>query len=453
MSRSTRTTPITTTAGSTSQEYTATPQRTPKKAALSGWVGSVLEYYDFTLYSQAAALVFPVVFFPAGDPAIALIASLATYAVGYIARPIGAVVLGNWGDRHGRKHVLVVAMMLMGISTLAVGLLPSYAQVGIWAPIFLVLLRLVQGFAVAGELGGASSMIVEHSPAGRRGFFASFGLQGTQFGSILAIAVFIPLAALLTDEAFHEWGWRIPFLLSAVVVIAGLVIRAKVEEPPTYVKQVQGTTAQKQRIPVIELFRDNGWTVLRAVLMTLANVAGVATLIFGTSFATKESYGVGMAPATFLWVPLIANIAAFILIPVFGHLSDRLGRRGLMIAGSLGSGLGVVAYLWAIEERNLPLTIALAVLIMGVLFQMWNATFATFFQELFPTRTRVTGFAVSQNIGLMIVAFLPTIFTIVAPPGTNGVPLIVGGIALGIAAVSAVATLLTKETAGSDIDR
>ncbi|MBF4550785.1 MULTISPECIES: MFS transporter [unclassified Pseudoclavibacter] len=435
--------------GAVSQENEG---KTPRKAALSGWIGSVLEYYDFTLYSQAAALVFPVVFFPTGDPTVALISSLATYAVGYVARPIGAIVLGNWGDKHGRKNVLVIAMLLMGLSTLAVGFLPTYDQIGLWAPLILVFLRLIQGFAVAGELGGASAMIVEHAPAGRRGFFASFGLQGTQAGSIIATAVFIPLTAVLTDEAFIEWGWRIPFMLSAVVVLAGFLIRKHVEEPPAYTRSLAVQQAQNRQAPVIELFKNNGWTVFRAILMTLANVAGVTTLVFGTSFATQEAYGVAMPASTFLWVPLIANVAAVIVIPVFGMLSDKIGRRTLMIVGSFGSGLVAIGYLTAIQSGNLVLTIVLAILMMGVLFQMWNATFATFFQELFPTQTRVTGFAISQNVGLMIVAFLPSIFTFVAPPGSDNVPLVVGGLTLAIATVSALATLFTPETRGKDIE-
>src|SRR5689334_9551631 len=177
-------------------------RKTPRKAAASGWIGSALEYYDFAIYGQAAALVFPAIFFAKGNPTVALVASLATYGVGYVVRPIGAVVLGHLGDKHGRKRVLVFAMLLMGASTFAVGLLPTYAQVGALAPALLVLLRLIQGFAVAGELGGASAMIVEHAPFGRRGYYASFALQGTQAGTILGAAVFLPMSALLPKAAF-----------------------------------------------------------------------------------------------------------------------------------------------------------------------------------------------------------------------------------------------------------
>src|SRR5215210_1994177 len=180
--------------------------KTPKKAAASGWIGSALEYYDFFIYAQAAALVFPTIFFPSDNPQVGIVASFATFGVGYVARPIGAFVLGHWGDTHGRKNVLVLCMLLMGASTFLVALLPTYDSVGVIAPILLVLLRLIQGFAVGGEISGASAMIVEHSPFGRRGYYSSFTLQGVQAGQILAAAVFLPLSAILSEDAFQSWG-------------------------------------------------------------------------------------------------------------------------------------------------------------------------------------------------------------------------------------------------------
>ena len=191
--------------------------RQSRIAAASGWIGSALEYYDFFIYATAAALVFPQIFFPSANPTVAIVASLATYGVGYVARPIGAFVLGHWGDTHGRKNVLVLCMFLMGFSTMLVGVLPTYEHVGILAPVFLVALRLIQGFAVAGEISGASSMVLEHAPFGRRGFFASFTLQGVQAGQILAAAVFLPIATYMGKDDFIAWGWRIPFLLSFFV--------------------------------------------------------------------------------------------------------------------------------------------------------------------------------------------------------------------------------------------
>src|SRR5215467_2870309 len=219
-------------AGATEHEPHGTHQT--KKATASGWIGSALEYYDFFIYATAASLIFPQLFFPYDNPTVAIIASLATYGVGYVARPIGAFVLGHWGDTHGRKTVLIVCMFLMGISTMLVGLLPTYQQVGILAPVLLVILRLIQGFAVAGEISGASSMILEHAPFGRRGFYSSFTLQGVQAGQIIAAAVFLPLAAYMREEAFNTWGWRIPFLLSILVVIAGYIIRRRVQETPAF---------------------------------------------------------------------------------------------------------------------------------------------------------------------------------------------------------------------------
>src|SRR5215210_3287650 len=180
--------------------------KTPKKAAASGWIGSALEYYDFFIYAQAAALVFPSIFFPSNNPQVGIVASFATFGVGYVARPIGAFVLGHWGDTHGRKNVLVLCMLMMGASTFLVAFLPTYSSVGLLAPILLVVLRLVQGFAVGGEISGASAMIVEHSPFGRRGYYSSFTLQGVQAGQILAAAVFLPLSAILSEDAFQSWG-------------------------------------------------------------------------------------------------------------------------------------------------------------------------------------------------------------------------------------------------------
>ncbi|WP_431230061.1 MFS transporter [Paenarthrobacter nicotinovorans] len=426
-------------------------RKDPKKAAMSGWIGSALEYYDFALYSLAATLLFPTIFFPTENPTVGIIASLATYAVGYVSRPLGAVVLGAYGDRHGRKKVLVFAMLLMGFATFAVGLLPTYGQVGLLAPVMLVILRLIQGFAVAGELGGASAMIVEHSPDARRGFFASFSLQGTQVGSILATAVLIPLAALLPDEEFHSWGWRLPFLLSAVVIVAGYVLRRRVQEPPAYLAQSEAAPA-KRRFPLADLLRTHPWVLVRCIAMTFTNVIGMATLIFGVSFATQKGYGIGFSSSEFLWVTMAANVTAVLTIPAFGALSDKIGRRALMVAGGMTGGLLTMGYLWAIEQRSLPLVFVCVVIVQGILFQMWNATFATFFQEQFPMRMRVTGFAVSQNIGLMIASFFPSLFTAIAPPGSANIPMVIGLTTLGICIISAIATLRSSDTKGKTLE-
>ncbi|MGX7705976.1 MFS transporter [Methylobacterium sp. Gmos1] len=415
-----------------------------KKAAASAWIGSALEYYDFFIYATAASLIFPQLFFPSNNPTVAIVASLATYGVGYVSRPIGAFVLGHWGDTHGRKQVLVLCMFLMGFSTIAVGLLPTYSQVGILAPILLVILRLIQGFAVAGEISGASSMTMEHAPFGRRGFFASFTLQGVQAGQILAAAVFLPLAAYMPTEAFNTWGWRIPFLLSFVVIIVGYIIRREVDETPAFA--AEETKGEVARAPIVEAFTTSWPDMLRVVCMALMNVIPVVTTIFGAAYAVQAAYGVGFHKDVYLWIPVLGNILAVVVIPFVGNLSDKIGRRPPIIVGALGSGLLSFGYLYAISIANVPLAIVMSLLMWGIVYQGYNAVFPSFYPELFPTRTRVSAMAISQNVGTAITAMLPALFATVAPPGSANIPLTIGSIALAITAVAAVAAFSARET-------
>src|SRR3984893_356080 len=307
------------------------------KAAASGWIGSALEYYDFFIYATAASLIFPQIFFPSSDPKVAIVASLATYGVGYVARPIGAFFLGHWGDTHGRKTVLLVCMFLMGFSTMAVGLLPTYQQVGWYAPALLVVLRLIQGFAVAGEISGASSMILEHAPFGRRGFFASFTLQGVQAGQILAAAVFLPLAHYMAPESFNSWGWRIPFLMSFVVIVAGYIIRRQGAETPAFAEESEHHEVPKA--PIVQAIRDNWGDMLRVICCSLMNVIPVVATIFGAAYAVQPGYGIGFEKDVYLWIPVLGNVVAVLVIPFVGNLSDKIGRRPPIIVGALLSGL------------------------------------------------------------------------------------------------------------------
>jgi MFS family permease len=415
-----------------------------RKAAASGWIGSALEYYDFFIYATAASLVFPQIFFPQGNPTVAIVASLATYGVGYVARPIGAFVLGHWGDTHGRKQVLILCMFVMGFSTMAVGLLPTYPQVGMLAPILLVALRLIQGFAVAGEISGASSMILEHAPFGRRGFYASFTLQGVQAGQILAAAAFLPLAAYMPEEAFNSWGWRIPFLLSFIVVIAGYIIRREVAETPAFAEE--GAKGEVPRSPIIMAFRLSWRDMIRVVCMALMNVIPVVTAIFGAAYAVQPAYGIGFSKDVYLWIPVLGNIVAILVIPYIGNLSDRIGRRLPIIVGALGSGLLSFGYLYAISIKNVPLAIGLSLLMWGIVYQGYNAVFPSFYPELFQTRTRVSAMAISQNTGTTITALLPALFAAVAPPGSANIPLTIGALAFGITVIAACAAMSARET-------
>jgi len=415
-----------------------------KKATASGWIGSALEYYDFFIYATAASLIFPQIFFPKGDPTVAIVASLATYGVGYVARPIGAFVLGHWGDTHGRKTVLLVCMFLMGVSTMAVGILPTYQQVGWFAPALLVALRLIQGFAVAGEISGASSMILEHAPFGRRGFFASFTLQGVQAGQILAAAVFLPLAHFMPKDDFISWGWRIPFLLSIVVIIAGYIIRREVDETPAFAEE--GEHGAVPKAPIIQAFQYSWRDMLRVVCMALMNVIPVVATIFGAAYAVQPAYGIGFGADMYLWIPVVGNILAVFVIPFVGNLSDRIGRRPPIIFGALASGLLSFLYLYAISIKNVPLAFVMSLLMWGVVYQGYNAIFPSFYPELFPTRTRVTAMAISQNVGTLITALLPAFFAWVAPPGSTGIPLTIGSLAFGVTVIAAVAAMTARET-------
>jgi MFS family permease len=428
--------------GSTQVE--AHRQRQSKIAAASGWIGSALEYYDFFIYATAASLLFPQLFFPSHNPTVAIIASLATFGVGYVARPIGAMVLGHVGDRHGRKTVLIFCMFLMGISTMGVGLLPTYQQVGIWAPVMLVTLRLIQGFAVAGEVSGASSMILEHAPFGRRGYFASFTLQGVQAGQLLAAAVFLPIAHFMPKDQFASWGWRIPFLLSFVVIIMGYVIRRQVEETPAFSEeQAHGEVPAS---PVVEVLRQSWDDVLRVVCMALTAVIALLATVFGAAYAVQPAYGIGFPVGVFLWIPVLGNICSVILIPFVGNLSDKIGRRPPVLAGVLSAGVLSFAYLYAISIHNLWLSLILSVLMWGIAYQGFNGVFPSLFPELFRTRVRVTGMAIGQNVGTTLAAMTPTLFVAVAPPGTTSIPLKIGFLTFGICLVAAFAAFTTRET-------
>src|SRR3954452_3605923 len=430
--------------GATAPDQPTESRTMAKKAAWSGWIGSTLEYYDFSIYAQASALVFPAVFFPSGNPTVALIASLLTYGVGYVARPLGAFVLGNWGDRHGRKNVLVLAMLLMGVSTMAIGLLPTYQQVGVLAPVLLVLLRLIQGFAVAGEVSGSSSMILEHAPFGRRGYFASFTLQGVQAGQLFAAAVFLPLAQFMPADQFTAWGWRIPFLLSIVVIIAGYIICREVEETPAFTEEL--AHGEVPASSVVEVLRRSWDDILRLLCMALTAVIAMVAATFGAAYAVQPAYGIGFPAGVYLWIPVLGNICAVILIPFVGNLSDRIGRRPPAIVGALSAGLLSFAYLYAISIHNMWLAIILSLLMWGIAYQGFNGVFPSLFPELFHTRVRVSGMAIGQNVGTTLSALLPALFVAVAPPGSANIPLTIGALTFGICVIAALGAYTARET-------
>jgi MFS family permease len=419
--------------------------KTPKKAALASWIGSALEYYDFFIYGTGAALVFGRIFFPSDHPATGTLLALATFGVGYVARPVGAFFLGHMGDKFGRKKVLVFTLILMGLSTFLVGCLPTYGQAGILAPVMLVILRLCQGFSASGEQAGANSMTLEHAPADRRAFFTSFTLSGTQAGLILATAVFLPIAQLPEDQLL-SWGWRVPFWLSMVVVIIGYVIRRTLDETPAFLEEKEHHAVPK--MPLAVLLRDYRPEVLRvvcgALVSTVSTIFGVYTLSYAVNTMKIDR-------TTMLWVAILTNIVALVAIPFWATLADRYGRRPLFIFGAIVPGLMMFAYLWAISAADIPLIFVVGVLMSGVVYSASNAVWPAFYGEMFDTRVRLSGMAVGTQIGFALGGFAPAIAASLQLPGPNGwVP--VAALTFAVCVVASIAAWTARETYRTGMD-
>lgn len=412
---------------------------TPRKAAVAAWIGSALEYYDFFIYGTAAALVFSEVFFPAADPAVGTLLALATFGVGYVARPLGAFLLGHIGDKFGRKKILVSTVLLMGASTTLVGLLPTYDQIGIAAPILLVVLRLLQGLSAAGEQAGANSMSLEHAPEHRRAYYTSFTLSGTQGGQILATAIFLPLVALPHDELV-SWGWRIPFLLSAVVTVIGVIIRRTLDETPVFKEEAASNETAK--LPLNVLFRHYWKDVLRVVVAAL--IAAISTIftVYALNFAVDSA---GVDETLMLWVGVIANIVALGAIPLWAILSDRIGRKPVFITGSLSCAVLMFAYLWSISIASYALIFVVGILMFGIMYSATNAIWPSFYGEMFSAQVRLSGMAIGTQIGFAIAGFTPSIAAWIAGSnGDNWIGVAIFAAALCLLNVIAVAT--AKET-------
>ncbi|MFF7277541.1 MFS transporter [Streptomyces griseorubiginosus] len=387
----------------------------PKKAATAAWIGSALEYYDFFIYGSAAALIFPKVFFDESDPATATLLSLATFGVAYAARPVGALFMGHFGDRVGRKKIMVFTLILMGLSTFLIGCLPTRHQVGTLAPVLLVLCRVLQGISAAGEQASANSMSLEHAPPHRRGFFTSFTLSGTQGGQLLATLVFLPVAALPEDQLL-SWGWRVPFWLSVAVAVVGFVIRRKLDETPAFEQQAASEGVVK--LPLAVLLREHWADVLRVI--GGAVIASVSTIFTVWALAYATSDAVGMSRSSMLWVGALANLVALAAIPLWATLSDRVGRRPVFLIGAVGSAVTMFLYLWAISTGNYPLTLLLGIVAFGVVYSAANGVWPAFYGEMFSTRVRLSGMAIGTQIGFAVAGFAVTFAARIAgPDGTD----------------------------------
>ncbi|MGW6274741.1 MFS transporter [Streptomyces sp. NPDC055060] len=381
-------------------------------------IGTTIEWYDFFLYGSAAALVFNTLFFPDSDPLVGTLLSFLTYAVGFAARPLGGVVFGHFGDKIGRKKLLVLSLMMMGGATFAMGLLPTHATLGVGAPILLTVLRLIQGFALGGEWGGAVLIVSEHGDDKNRGFWASWPQAGAPGGNLLATGVLALLAAVQSDEAFLAWGWRIPFLLSGVLVIIGLWIRVSVSESPLFLEAqaraeaeaaAAGATAVKQDAPVVEVFRHNWRGVLTAIGTRLGeNVSYYILTAFVLVYVTVH---LELPKSTALNAVLIGSAVHFVTIPLWGALSDRIGRRPVTLIGSVGMAMWAFAFFALVDSESFAV-ITLAVTV-GLLFHgaMYGPQ-AAFISEMFDTKVRYSGASMGSQLASIIGGALAPIIAV-----------------------------------------
>jgi metabolite-proton symporter len=361
-------------------------------------VGTTVEWYDFFLYGVAASVVFGDLFFPKGEQLTGTLLSFATFAVGFFARPIGGVVFGHFGDRLGRKNLLVLSLLMMGLATFAIGLLPTYAQVGALAPILLTVLRLIQGFALGGEWGGAVLIVSEHGDPARRGFWASWPQAGAPAGQLLANGVLAGLAAFQSEAAFDSWGWRIPFLLSAVLVLVGLWVRLRIEESPLF-RQAREKQQPTDRMPFVEVITQYPREILTAMGARMAE--NVSYYIFTIVIATYAKEQLGLGKSFALNAVLIAAAVHFCAIPLWGALSDRIGRRPVYLFGAAGVGIWAFVFIAFVNTKNFALA-TLAVTIGLVLHGAMYGPQASFFTELFGTRVRYSGVSVGYQLASIV---------------------------------------------------
>ncbi|MFH8409179.1 MFS transporter [Streptomyces sp. NPDC018019] len=417
-------------------------------------IGTTIEWYDFFLYGSAAALVFNTLFFPTGDPLVGTLLAFVTYAIGFAARPLGGVVFGHFGDRLGRKKLLVISLLMMGTATFAMGLLPTYDTLGVGAPVLLTVLRLVQGFALGGEWGGAVLIVSEHGGDARRGFWAAWPQAGAPGGNLLATGVLALLAAVQSDAAFLAWGWRVPFLLSGVLVVIGLWIRVSVSESPVFLAAQAAARAEavrgvKEKPPVVEVFRRSWKEVLTAVGTRFGeNISYYVLTSFLLVYVTTHLH---LPKSTALNAVLIASAVHFVTIPLWGALSDRVGRKPVTLFGSAGMALWAFAFFALLDSRSFPmitLSVTAGLLLHGAMY----GPQAAFISELFDTKVRYSGASVGSQLASIVAgALAPIIAVQLLKEYGSAVPV---ALYLCLAAVvSTITVALARETAGRDLTR
>jgi MFS transporter, MHS family, shikimate and dehydroshikimate transport protein len=421
------------------------PQSSVRIVALASLIGTTIEWYDFFLYGTAAALVFNRLFFPNSDPLMGTLYAFGTYAVGFFARPFGGIVIGHYGDKVGRKSMLVLTLVIMGVATFLIGLLPTYAQIGPWAAVALIVLRIAQGFGVGGEWGGAVLMAVEHAPPGKRGFYGSWPQTGVPAGLVLSTFVFSMFARLPEDQ-FLSWGWRVPFLVSALLVGVGLLIRMRIVETPAFAKVKESATEVRQ--PIIEVLRSYPKEVLLAMGARFAeNGAFYIYSVFVLVYATQQ---VKMSQQTVLNAMLFAAACELAAIPLYGALSDRLGRRPVYLFGAIMTAVLAFPLFMLLDTGST----SMVVLAMFLVFIFSHAAMygpqAAFLSEMFGTRVRYSGASLGAQLSSVLAGGLsPFIATaLLRSYGRTALALYL----MFMAAVTIVAVVVATETHREHID-
>jgi metabolite-proton symporter len=416
-----------------------------RKVIVASLIGTSLEWYDFFIYGTAAALVFNQLFFPTFEPLVGTLLAFTTYAVGFIARPLGGLIFGHYGDRIGRKNVLVVTLLLMGVATFAIGLLPTYATIGVWAPILLVALRFLQGLGLGGEWGGAVLMTLESGGANRRGLNASWPQVGVPLGLLLANGILALMGALTDEPAFLSWGWRVPFLLSGLLVLVGLWIRMTISESPLF-REVEESHTQAGA-PIMEVLRSYPKQVLLAIGARVGvDVAFYTFVLFITTYV-----------ATYLKLPrnyalnavLIAAAVQVVLIPLFGSLSDRFSRRPVYLAGAIGAAVWVFVFFILLDTGQFWLIVLAAVVALVFHAAMYGPQ-AAFISEMFPTRVRYTGASMGYQLAGIIGGALAPIIS-VALLDRYDTSIAVSIYAVAMLLVTIICVLLAPETSKIDL--
>jgi metabolite-proton symporter len=417
-----------------------------RKARLSSFIGTVIEWYEFFIYGAAAALVFGKLFFPQSSPLAGTMAAFGTFAVGFIARPLGGIIFGHFGDRLGRRAVLVATLMIMGTSTFLIGLLPTYSQIGLWAPVLLVLMRVAQGVALGGEWGGAVLMVVEHAPADRRGCHSSWTQLGVPAGLVLSTGVMAMVTSMPLSD-FESWGWRIPFLLSVVLLVVGMLIRLTIEETPVFAEMSQ--EGEIKKYPALEILRKDKKSVLLAIGTRFAeNGSFFIFSVFSLSYATKY---LGVSNGVILTAVVVAALVTIITIPLFAGLTDRFGRRPIFAAGALFTALFAYPFFWLLQTGEPVLITLSVVLALAVGWSAMYAPQAAYFAELFEPQVRYSGMSIGAQLVAIFAGGPSPLIATAAIAATGGLSWPISLWLIGVSLITLISLALAPETVGRDL--